>query len=131
MNQTLPPKYWRMKKMPEKERVKQHEQSLNNQNQKIVELESKAQYKDIVIMELKDDMREIKNAVNVLNENFNKFTVKSIKDDNLLKDIINEQNNRLTALETRIEQQDKDFKTWLSIITIAFAALTFYFNFIH
>lgn len=117
--------------MPEQERVKQHEQILNNQNQKIVELESKAQYKDIVIMELKDDMREIKNAVNVLNENFNKFTVKSIKDDNLLKDIINEQNNRLTALETRIEQQDKDFKTWLSIITIAFAALTFYFNFIH
>ena len=117
--------------MTKEEYVQLHEQILNDQSQKIVELESHANYKDIIIMELKENMKEIKDAVTKLNDNFNNFTLKSVKDDNLLKDIINQQNNRITALETKSEQQEKTFKNGLVIISLVFAGITVFFNFIH
>ena len=107
-----------------------HEDQINGQSRKIEALETRANYKEDAIKELKDDMKELKHDIKELKENINDFLLESVKDDNDLKDILNALKNRVTALETRADAQDKNFRNALSIITIVFIILTFYFNFI-
>ena len=108
-----------------------HEEQLQSHTKQIESLEVKSQYKETMIEELKSDMKELKHDIKELKEDINDFLLTSVKDDNDLKEILNNLNNRVTALESRAKQQEKDFKNWLALIAIIFSAITIYFNFIH
>ena len=108
-----------------------HEEQIQGQSRKIEALETRADYKESSIKELKEDMKELKDDIKELKEDINDFLLESVKDDNDLKEILNTLTNRITVLETRADTQENNFKNALSIITIVFIILTFYFNFIH
>ena len=108
-----------------------HEEQIQGQSRKIEALETRSDYKEDTIKELKEDMKELKSDIKELKEDINDFLLKSVNDDSNLKEILSNLTNRVTALETRADTQEKDFKTWLAIITLAFGAITIYFNFIH
>ena len=89
--------------MPKEEYVQMHEKILNGQSKNIAELKARADYKDTLIMELKDDIRDIKRDISELDKTINDYILKSINDDNILKDVINKQNSRITAIESRMD----------------------------
>ena len=81
---------------------------------KIEALETKAQYKEEIITEMKDDIKDIKETVN-------KFMLKSIDDDSNLKEILNRQDNRITELETTNRNTKLFLRLLLTLVTISIA----------
>ncbi len=77
-----------------------HEEQIQGQSRKIAELETRANYKEKMIDELNENMKEIKETIESLDKTINNFILKSVNDDGKLREIINKQDNRITALET-------------------------------
>lgn len=96
-----------------------HEEQLSGQSRKLAELEAHVNYKDKRIDELIKDQKSMENKIDKIADNVNSLMLKSVQDDNNL-------NQRVTALES---SQDAIYK-FLSVITVIFVILTFYFNFI-
>ena len=82
-----------------------HESQIQENSHKIAKLESKAEYKETRISELIEDNKRIEAKIDKLTETVNDVIVNSIKDDNDL-------NNRVIALETQLETQDKVLKEY-------------------
>ena len=80
-----------------------HEEQIQGQSRKIEALETRADYKEDMIKELKDDMKELKQDMKDLKEDINDFLLKSVDDDGKLKEILNKQDNRITSLETTVK----------------------------
>ena len=93
-----------------------HEEQIQGQSRKIAELETRANYKEKMIDKLNENMKDIKETIESLDKTINNFILKSINDDGKLKEIINKQDNRITALETAN-------KTLKWVIGIGFSAL--------
>ena len=51
-------------------------------------------------MEIKEDIKEVMTKMDTLDTTINNFILKSVNDDGELREIINKQDNRITALET-------------------------------
>lgn len=79
-----------------------HEEQIQGQSRKIEALETRADYKEDMIKELKDDMKELKHDMKDLKEDINDFLLKSVNDDGKLKETLNKQDNRITSLETTV-----------------------------
>lgn len=94
-----------------------HEEQIQGQSRKIAELETRAEYKEKIIMGVKEDIKELKESVDSLDKTITDFVLKSINDDSALRELVNQQDNRITALETT----NKNLK-W--VIGIGFSALT-------
>lgn len=77
-----------------------HEEQIQGQSRKIAELETRANYKEKMIDELNENMKDIKETIESLDKTINNFILKSVNDDGKLREIINKQDNRITALET-------------------------------
>lgn len=77
-----------------------HEEQIQGQSRKIAELETRANYKEKMIDELNESMKDIKETIESLDKTINNFILKSVNDDGKLREIINKQDNRITALET-------------------------------
>ena len=77
-----------------------HDEQIQNQSRKIAELETRADYKEKMINELNDNMREVKKSMESLEKSITDFMLKSINDDSTLRELVNDQDNRITALET-------------------------------
>ena len=92
-----------------------HEEQIQGISRKTAELEARADYKDKRIDELKEDMLELKQSVNSLEKTINDYILKSITDDNTLKDYVNKLENRVTSLESR---QDTLYKLLIAIPSI-------------
>ena len=105
-----------------------HEEQIQGISRKTAELEARADYKDKRIDELKEDMLELKQSVNNLEKTINNYILKSITDDNTLKDYLNKLENRVTSLESR---QDTLYKLLMAtpaviaVIGIIAAVLTY------
>ncbi len=82
-----------------------HEEQINNQSQKLAELEAKNGFKDQRINELIEDNRRIEAKIDNLTDTVNKVMLNSIKDD---KDIA----NRVITLETKYDTQEKIIKQY-------------------
>lgn len=95
-----------------------HEEQIQGQSRKISELETRADYKEDIIKELKTDMKEIKQDMKEIKEDINNFILKSVNDDTTLREIINKQDNRITALESAKAEQWKLFVGFGTVITI-------------
>ena len=93
-----------------------HEEMLQGQSRKIEALETRADYKEDAIKELKDDMKELKKSMDSLDKTINDYIIKSIEDDNTLKSYINSLENRITALETADSER---WKFYLGLGTAA------------
>ena len=108
----------------------QHEEMIQRNARKIAELETRADYKDKRIDELKDDMKDLKDSVESLDKTINEYIVKSIKDDNTLKDYITSLENRVTTIESR---QDTIYKLLMAIpaIIALLGVVGIYLAFIH
>ena len=72
-----------------------HEEEFQSHSRKIAELETKAEYKEQMIKDLKKDMKEINDKIDKLSEDVNNAIQKSIIGDN---DI----DKRVTSLETTV-----------------------------
>ncbi len=83
------------------------DEQLQGQSRKIAELEARADYKDKRIDEIKEDMHELKESIDSIDKTITNFILKSVTDDNNLKDYINKLENRVTSLESR---QDTIYK---------------------
>lgn len=79
-----------------------HEEQIQGQSRKIEALETRADYKEDMIKELKADMKELKQDMKDLKEDINDFLLKSVNDDSDLKETLNNQDNRITSLETTV-----------------------------
>lgn len=95
----------------------QHEEQIQELARKTTALETKSKYKEDSIKELKKDMKDLKYTMTTLDNTINEFILKSVTDDGSLRELVNKQDNRITALETT----NKVLK-W--IIGIGFTALT-------
>lgn len=119
-----------------------HEQQIQENSKKIAKLESKAEYKEARINELIEDNKRIEAKIDKLTDTVNDVIVNSIKDDNDL-------NNRVIALETQIETQNKvlekykkeakeqrdedrqKMNTRLTAISVGLALLIFFLTYIY
>ena len=72
-----------------------HEAQIQENSRRIVGLETKAQYKEQSIIELKKDMKDLNDKMDKLSEDVNDFLLKSVNDD---KDI----DKRVTSLESTV-----------------------------
>lgn len=108
----------------------QHEEQIQRNARKIAELETRADYKDKRIDELKSDMKDLKDSIDSLDKTINDYIVKSIKDDNTLKDYITSLENRVTTIESR---QDTLYKLLMAIpaILALLGVIGIYLAFIH
>lgn len=76
-----------------------HEEQIQGQSRKIAELETRANYKERIIVDLKDDIKDLKNSMDSLDKTITDFILKSINDDSALRELVNQQDNRITSLE--------------------------------
>ena len=107
-----------------------HEDQLQGQSRAIERLGAEMDYKKEKLDDLKESNRRMEEKIDDIKDCVNELIVKSKTDDDML-------DKRLIAIETRQDVLDQasdknraDFNTKLSIITLVFLALTFYFNFI-
>lgn len=77
-----------------------HEEQIQNQSRKITELETRADYKEKMINDLNESMKEVKQSIDSLESTITDFILKSINDDSTLRELANDLDNRITALET-------------------------------
>lgn len=77
-----------------------YDEQIQGQSRKIAELETKADYKEKIIMDLKSDIKDLKDSMDSLDKTITDFILKSINDDSVLRELVNKQDNRITALET-------------------------------
>ena len=107
-----------------------HEEQIQENTKQIASLETRADYKDKRIDDLKEDMNELKQSVKDLDKTINDYIVHSIKDDNALKDYITSLENRVTSIESR---QDTLYKLLLATpAAIAILGIiAAYISFIH
>ena len=77
-----------------------YDEQIQGQSRKIAELETKADYKEKIIMDLKSDIKDLKDSMDSLDKTITDFILKSINDDSALRELVNKQDNRITALET-------------------------------
>jgi len=73
-----------------------HEEEFQSHSRKIAELETKAKYKEEMIKDLKQDMKDLNDKMDKLSEDVNEAIRKSISGDN---DI----DRRVTSLETTVK----------------------------
>ena len=77
-----------------------HEEQLIGQSRAIERLDAELNYKKERLDDLKRDNEKIQDTLNQINKCVNKIVLASKRDDDRLKTIIYEQDNRITALET-------------------------------
>ena len=94
-----------------------HEELLQEHNLQINDIQNELNYKKEKLDELKKDNEKIQESLNDIQKSVNNIVLASNRDDNHLKDIINKQDNRITALESR-----NNTLNW--VIGIGFTAIT-------
>lgn len=107
-----------------------HEEQIQGQSRKIEALETRADYKEDVIKELKTDMKELKESMDSLDKTINEYLIQSITDDNTIKEYINSLENRVTTLESRQDTLYKLLIATPAIITLL-GAIAIYIKYLH
>jgi uncharacterized coiled-coil protein SlyX len=72
-----------------------HEKRLGQAENRITELETRADYKDKRIDELNENIKDLKVVISSFDENLNNFLLKSVQDDNHI-------DKRVTSLESTV-----------------------------
>lgn len=108
-----------------------HEEQIQTQSRKIERLEARSDFKEQRIDELNTKMDNLNSKFDTVIQGFNDLKMQSTNDDKELE-------LRLKTIETELELQKKvteenraKLTQYISIVTVIFVALTFYFNFLH
>ena len=96
-----------------------HEEMLNGQSRKIAELETRADYKEQMILDIKKDMKAMSDKMDKLSDDVNDYLLKSVQDD---KDI----DKRVTSLESTVS-----VLKWITTLLFGSGVIWIIFNFIH
>ena len=91
-----------------------YDTKIDTHSTKIKALETKSNYKEEIITEMKQDIKEIKKALN-------DYVLKSIDDDSNIKKILNRQDQRITQLETTDRNNRHYIRLLLTLVTISIA----------
>lgn len=94
-----------------------HEAQIQENSRRIVGLETKANYKEQSILELKKDMKDLTDKMDKLSEDVNNFLLKSVNDD---KDI----DKRVTSLESTVS-----VLKWITTLLFGSGLIWVIFNF--
>lgn len=100
-----------------------HEDQIIGQSRKIERLDAELVYKKEKLDELKKDNERMDKKLDEIKNCVNKIILASKGDDDRLKDIINDQNNRLTALETTNRTLKWIVGLSVSVLGVCIAAL--------
>ena len=107
-----------------------HEDLIQSHSTDIQSLKTRADYKDKRLDDLDIKLEKMNDKLDRMNDNINKLILKSNDNDKDLE-------LRLKAIETELAitkkaQQDNydTYRFWLGVVTVLFAILTFYFNFL-
>lgn len=107
-----------------------HEDMLLSHNRTIERLDAEMDYKKEKLDDLKESNRRMEEKIDEIKESVNEIILKSTADDDKL-------DKRILAIETELQvQRDitnknrSDFNTKLTIVSVIFIVLTFYFNFL-
>lgn len=120
-----------VKKMSERTLECYHEDQIQGQSRKIAELETRADYKEKMIDDLNENMKEIKKSIDSLEDTINEFILKSINDDSNLRELVNVQDNRITALETTNKNLKWVIGIGFSALSVIITALSFFMVHLH
>ena len=104
-----------------------HEDEIQTHSRKVEALEVRADYKDQRLDEFNESMKELQKSVDGLNKTINDYIVKSINDDNNLKEYISSLENRVTALEA----EKKNTRYMIGVVAIILAAIEFGLKYLH
>lgn len=108
-----------------------HEDQIQSQSRKIAELETRADYKEKMITDLNQSMKDMKSSMDSLEKTINEFILKSVNDDSALRELVNKQDNRITALETTNKTLKWVIGIGFTILTTITALLGFFISHIH
>ncbi len=108
-----------------------HEEQIQVQSRKIAELETRADYKEKMITDLNESMKEIKKSMDSLDKTITDFILKSINDDSTIKEIVNAQGNRITSLEATNRTLKWVIGLGFTALGVLIAALSFFMVHLH
>lgn len=108
-----------------------YEDQIQGLSRKTAELETRADYKDKRIEELNEGIKEIKRSMDSLEKTITEFILKSINDDSALRELVNSQDNRITALETTNKTLKWVIGLGFSVLTILITLLGFLISHLH
>lgn len=108
-----------------------HEELLQDHNLKLNNLQIELDYKKEKLDDLKTDNEKIQKQLDNIQTSVNKIVIASKTDDNKLKDIINKQDNRITALESRNNTLNWVIGIGFSGLTCLIGALAFFMTHLH
>jgi len=100
-----------------------HEEQFIGQSRAIERLDAELHYKKERLDELKKDNERMEKKLDEIKKCVNEIILASKRDDDRLKDFINNQNNRITALETTNRTLKWVVGLSVSIISVCIAAL--------
>jgi len=100
-----------------------HEEQFIGQSRAIERLDAELHYKKERLDELKKDNERMEKKLDEIKKCVNEIILASKRDDDRLKDFINNQNNRITALETTNKTLKWIVGLSVSVLGVCIAAL--------
>lgn len=108
-----------------------HEELLQDHNLKINTIQTELDYKKEKLDELKKDNEKMQETLTDIQKNVNSIVLASKNDDSKLKEIINKQDNRITALESRNNTLNWVIGLGFTGLTCLIGALAFFMTHLH
>lgn len=108
-----------------------YDEQIQNHSRKIAELETRADYKEQMIRDLAESMKDMKKSMDSLEKTITEFILKSINDDSSIRELVNSQDNRITALEATNKTLKWVIGIGLTVLSILIAILGFLVAHLH
>ena len=105
-----------------------HEEQIRGISRKTSELEANAKYHEKHLDELTVSIKELQHSIDNISESINEVILKSVNDDNTLKERVTVVNNRKVMLETSKNEQCKLFTGLGVLIPIVSFVVTYLFK---
>lgn len=108
-----------------------YDEQIQNHSRKIAELETRADYKEQMIRDLAESMKDMKKSMDSLEKTITEFILKSINDDSSIRELVNSQDNRITALEATNKTLKWVIGIGLTVLSILITILGFLVAHLH
>ena len=105
-----------------------HEEQIRGISRKTSELEANAKYHEKHLDELTVSIKELQESIDEMSKSINKIILKSVNDDNNLKEYITGLDNRIIMLETAKNEQWKLFTGLGVLIPVVSFVITYLFK---
>ena len=109
-----------------------HEKEIQDYGIQITELKTRSDYKEKSIMEIKDELKYIKDNIDAIHNNVNKLILKSNKEDNKLEveltQLKTQLKNLIKELDDNDEESNKRINRILVVVGLVFTAITIVVN---